>query len=113
MTNAAIEMIDVNKWYDDFHVLKDISLSVATGEKVVICGPSGSGKSTLLHLAGGLDRPDSGEVVLEGQDIGKLDDAARAHVRRLRIGLIFQQFNLVPSLTVGVNIALQARLAGR
>ena len=93
-------------------MLDGVSVTLAAGETLALTGESGSGKSTLLHLSGGLDQPDVGEVVLEGQDIGNMDDAARAEVRRLRIGLIFQQFNLVPSLSVAANIALQARLAG-
>jgi putative ABC transport system ATP-binding protein len=94
-------------------VLRNVSLSVAPGETLALTGESGSGKSTLLHLIGGLDRPDSGEIILFGQEITGLGDAARARVRRERVGLVFQQFNLVPSLSVAKNIALQARLAGR
>lgn len=94
-------------------VLDDISLDVAPGQTVALTGESGSGKSTLLHLIGGLDRPDSGEIWLNDTDITALGDGARALVRRSQIGLVFQQFNLVPSLTVIQNIALQARLSGR
>ncbi len=117
MTNPLLDLSDIRKTYPadagPVTVLGGVSLSLAAGQTLALTGESGSGKSTLLHLSGGLDQPDSGKVVLEGQDIGPLDDAARANVRRLRIGLIFQQFNLVPSLSVGANIALQARLAGR
>lgn len=94
-------------------VLRAVSLAVDGGESVALTGESGSGKSTLLHLIGGLDRPDSGEILFMGQEISALGDAARARLRRDRVGLVFQQFNLVPSLTVAQNIALQARLAGR
>ena len=80
---------------------------------MALTGESGSGKSTLLHLIGGLDRPDSGEIRLFDQEITALGDAARARLRRDKVGLVFQQFNLVPSLTVAQNIALQARLARR
>lgn len=94
-------------------VLRGISLSAGRGETLALTGESGSGKSTLLHLIGGLDRPDSGEIRLFGQEISGLKDTARAQVRREKVGLVFQQFNLVPSLTVARNIALQARLSGR
>ena len=94
-------------------VLRAISLGVAGGESMALTGESGSGKSTLLHLIGGLDRPDSGEIRLFDQEITALGDAARARLRRDKVGLVFQQFNLVPSLTVAQNIALQARLARR
>lgn len=94
-------------------VLRGVSLSARPGETLALTGESGSGKSTLLHLMGGLDRPDSGEIRLFGQEISGLGDAARAQVRREKVGLVFQQFNLVPSLTVAQNIALQARLSGR
>lgn len=117
METPLLELRDIRKTYPSdngpLRVLDGVSVTLNKQETLALTGESGSGKSTLLHLSGGLDQPDSGEVVLDGQDIGQLDDAARAHVRRMRIGLIFQQFNLVPSLTVGANIALQARLAGR
>lgn len=93
-------------------VLRDISLSVAPGDTLALTGESGSGKSTLLHLMAGLEDADSGQIVFEGQDLLAMTDADRAAVRRGRIGLVFQQFNLVPSLTVARNLALQARLAG-
>lgn len=117
MASPLLDLRDIRKTYPSdngpLSVLNGVSVSLGGGETLALTGESGSGKSTLLHLSGGLDQPDGGEVVLEGEDIGTLDDAARAHLRRMRIGLIFQQFNLVPSLTVGTNIALQARLAGR
>jgi putative ABC transport system ATP-binding protein len=94
-------------------VLRGVSLAVAAGETVALTGESGSGKSTLLHLVGGLDRPDSGSISVAGVDIGGLDDAGRAGLRRTSVGVIFQQFNLIPSLTVRDNIAFQARLSGR
>lgn len=94
-------------------VLNGISMTLDAGETLALTGESGSGKSTLLHLVGGLDQPDSGEVAIDGINIGGLDDAGRAAVRRDTVGVVFQQFNLIPSLTVASNIAFQARLAGR
>lgn len=117
MTNSLLDLRDIRKTYPadtgPVTVLNGVSLSLGAGQTLALTGESGSGKSTLLHLSGGLDQPDSGQVLLDGADIGILDDAARANVRRLRVGLIFQQFNLVPSLSVSANIALQARLARR
>ncbi|TDL79671.1 ABC transporter ATP-binding protein [Palleronia sediminis] len=94
-------------------VLRGVSLSLAAGETLALTGDSGSGKSTLLHLAGGLDAPDGGRVLIEGEDIAHYDDRRRARLRRETVSVIFQQFNLIPSLDVGANIAFQARLAGR
>jgi putative ABC transport system ATP-binding protein len=94
-------------------VLSGVNLAVAAGESVALLGESGSGKSTCLHLIAGLDNVDRGRVEIDGQDLGPLADAERARLRRQTIGLVFQQFNLVPTLDAGANIALQARLAGR
>jgi len=94
-------------------VLAGVELDVPAGARLAIRGESGSGKSTLLHLLGLLDAPESGRVLIDGKDMARAGDAERARVRRARIGLVFQQFNLVPSLTVAANLALQARLAGR
>ena len=92
--------------------LRGVSLSVDTGEFVALMGPSGSGKSTLLQVLGGLDRPSSGEVRLEGQDLGQLSDDEATRLRRDRTGFVFQSFNLIPLLTVVENVALPFTIAG-
>jgi len=94
-------------------VLRGVDLALAAGESVALTGESGSGKSTLLHLIAGLDKADSGEVWLDGALVSDLSDSDRAAMRRDRLGLVFQQFNLIPSLQVGDNLAFQARIAGR
>jgi putative ABC transport system ATP-binding protein len=92
--------------------LEDINLEVTRGEMVSIIGPSGSGKSTLLNLIGGLDQPTSGEIHIDGQSIARLSDDALTHLRRDKIGFIFQFFNLMPSLTCLENVALPLHLRG-
>jgi putative ABC transport system ATP-binding protein len=94
-------------------VLRGVDLSVAAGESVALTGESGSGKSTLLHLVAGLDAVDRGLIRVGTDEVSALGDAARAALRRDRLGLVFQQFNLIPSLSVGDNLAFQARLSGR
>ena len=98
---------------EDIAVLRGVNLDLAAGERVALTGESGSGKSTLLHLIAGLDSADSGDIRLNDMKITDLDDAARAALRRDRLGLVFQQFNLIPSLNVADNLAFQARIAGR
>jgi putative ABC transport system ATP-binding protein len=117
MTDPVLDLTDVTKRYPGadgpLTVLSSVSLRLAAGETLALTGESGSGKSTLLHLAAGLDAPDDGRVILKGHDLSALSDGARARVRGRHAGLVFQQFNLVPSLTVEANVAIQARLAGR
>lgn len=100
MAEPAIELIDVNKWFDQFHVLKDINLTVASGEKVVICGPSGSGKSTVVRCVNKLEEAQSGTIRLHGEEVA---DAAAIQGD---VGMVFQQFNLFPHLTVRDNLTL-------
>ncbi|MBK0400686.1 ABC transporter ATP-binding protein [Limibaculum sp. M0105] len=94
-------------------VLRGADLDVAAGECVALTGESGSGKSTLLHLIAGLDAADDGEITIGGTPLRGLDDRGRARLRREHVGLVFQQFNLIPSLRVGANLAFQARIARR
>jgi len=94
-------------------VLRGVNLDIAQGERVALTGESGSGKSTLLHLIAGLDAADGGSIKLDGACVTDLNDAGRAALRRDRVGLVFQQFNLIPSLNVADNLAFQSRIAGR
>jgi putative ABC transport system ATP-binding protein len=98
---------------EDVVVLRGVNLDIAAGERVALTGESGSGKSTLLHLIAGLDRPDGGEIRLADLAVSDLGDADRAELRRDRLGLVFQQFNLIPSLSVEDNLKFQSRIAGR
>jgi putative ABC transport system ATP-binding protein len=108
---------DIHKTYETadgpFEVLRGIDLTLEASETLALTGESGSGKSTLLHLIGGLDTPDRGQILLQGNDIAALDDNGRAALRRGTVGVVFQQFNLIPSLRVADNIAFQARLSGQ
>jgi len=98
---------------EQISVLRGVNLDVAAGERVALTGESGSGKSTLLHLIAGLDAADGGEIRIAGEAVTDLSDSGRAALRRNRIGLVFQQFNLVPSLNVEDNLSFQSRIAGR
>jgi len=93
-------------------VLNDVSLTLLEGETIALRGESGSGKSTLLHIAGALELPDEGSVEIGGKELSKMDDTGRAAVRRKDIAIIFQQYNLIPSLNVAANINFQANLSG-
>ncbi len=116
MTDAPIvELRRVSKRYDGKRqvvALDDVDLAIACGEMAAIVGPSGSGKSTLLNLIGGLDRPSSGEVVVDGQRLAGLSDDELTRVRREKVGFIFQFFNLLPTLTCLENVALPLHLRG-
>ncbi|MEM7723472.1 MAG: ABC transporter ATP-binding protein [Pseudomonadota bacterium] len=112
-----LHLTDIHKSYrsgaDTTPILRGVSLRLDAGMALALTGESGSGKSTLMHLAAALDTPDTGSILLNGIDIAPLSDTDRAALRRSQIGLVFQQFNLIPSLTVAQNIGFQARLAGR
>ena len=113
---AILEARDVTKRYElgrtTVEALRGVTMAVAPGEFVALMGPSGSGKSTLLQLLGGLDRPTTGSIVFEGNDISHLSDAAATRLRRERTGFVFQAFNLIPLLNVRENIELPFTIAG-
>ncbi|NVN86202.1 MAG: amino acid ABC transporter ATP-binding protein [Rhodopseudomonas sp.] len=104
MANPIVSVAGLNKWYGDFHVLRDISLNVAKGERIVICGPSGSGKSTLIRCVNALEEFQEGEIVVDGIELGP----SLKHVDQIRreVGMVFQSFNLFPHLTVLENCTL-------
>jgi len=114
---AILETYNLKKIYgsgeNEVHALDDVSLNVEQGEFVSVVGTSGSGKSTLLHMLGGLDRPDDGDVFVDGKDIFSLGDEELTIFRRRKIGFVFQNYNLVPSLNVYENIVLPIQLDGR
>ncbi|MCX7234033.1 MAG: amino acid ABC transporter ATP-binding protein [Burkholderiales bacterium] len=99
-----IEFNDVNKWFGDFHVLRDINLRVAKGERIVICGPSGSGKSTLIRCINRLEEHQQGRLLVDGTELS--DDIKAINAIRKSVGMVFQQFNLFPHLTVLENLTL-------
>lgn len=108
--SPVVEVVDVRKSYvmgtETVSVLNGIGFEVHRGEFVSIVGPSGSGKSTIMNLLGCLDRPTSGTIRINGQDIGQMDDKRLAHLRGMEIGFVFQKYNLVPRLTVLENVLL-------
>src|SRR3546814_671081 len=101
---TIIEIEGLNKWYDKFHVLTDIDLTVASGERIVICGPSGSGKSTLIRCINGLEKVQQGRIVVDGIDLTA--KAGNIDAVRQEVGMVFQQFNLFPHMTVLQNCML-------
>lgn len=115
MTDKAIRLrnidLSLGRGAARVHILKSISLDIGRGEAVGLVGPSGSGKSTLLMTMAGLERPDSGEVLVDGVDLSRLDEDALAHFRGRRIGIVFQSFHLVPTMTAIENVALPLELA--
>ncbi|NDP43520.1 MAG: amino acid ABC transporter ATP-binding protein [Aromatoleum sp.] len=106
-----IEFAKVNKWFGEFHVLRDIDLSVARGERIVICGPSGSGKSTLIRCINRLEEHQEGRLVVDGVEL--TDDLKAIEAIRRSVGMVFQQFNLFPHLTVLENLTLAPMWVGR
>lgn len=105
MSDTMIEFNKVNKWYgNQFHVLRDINLKVSKGERIVICGPSGSGKSTLIRCINRLEAHQQGQLIVDGIEVN--DDVKNLNVLRRKVGMVFQQFNLFPHLTVLENLTL-------
>ena len=117
VSGRVLRVTNLTKSYrtggEEVAVLRGVNLTLSAGESVALTGESGSGKSTLLHLIAGLDAADGGEIRLADASVGELSDAGRAALRRDRLGLVFQQFNLIPSLTVEDNLVFQSRIAGR
>ncbi len=114
--NPAIALAGVNlslgRGAARVHILKDIGLHIGRGEAVGLVGPSGSGKSTLLMVMAGLERPDTGSVIVAGEDLGRLDEDGLARFRGRHIGIVFQSFHLIPTMTAMENVAVPLELAG-
>jgi putative ABC transport system ATP-binding protein len=115
-TEAIVELVEVTRTYRqgalEVHALRKLSLRIDAGEFTAICGPSGSGKTTLLNLIGALDRPTSGVIRVEGHDLGAMSQRQRSHLRRDRIGFVFQAYNLMPVLTALENAEMVLSLQG-
>ncbi len=103
-TKLAIEVVAMHKWYGEFHVLKDINLTVTRGERIVICGPSGSGKSTLIRCINRLEEHQQGNIIVDGVEL--TNDLKNIEIIRREVGMVFQHFNLFPHLTVLENCTL-------
>ena len=103
-TDVAIEIKNMNKWYGDFHVLRDINLKVMRGERIVICGPSGSGKSTMIRCINRLEEHQAGQILVDGIEL--TDDLKKIDEIRREVGMCFQHFNLFPHLTILENCTL-------
>ena len=111
MSEAIVQFQKVNKWYGNaFHVLRDVDLAVARGERIVICGPSGSGKSTLIRCINALEEYQQGRIVVDGVEL--TDDVKAVEAVRRQVGMVFQQFNLFPHLTVLENLTLAPMWVG-
>ncbi|MDE6175814.1 MAG: ATP-binding cassette domain-containing protein, partial [Duncaniella sp.] len=107
-----IQVNDITKSFDKLQVLKGVSLSIEDGEMLTIVGPSGAGKTTLLQIIGTLERPDSGSVIFDGEDITALKDSRLARFRNRNMGFVFQFHQLLPEFTLEENVALPALIAG-
>jgi general L-amino acid transport system ATP-binding protein len=110
-SRPMIELRDVNKWFGDFHVLRDVNLTVRRGERVVVCGPSGSGKSTMIRCINRLEAHQEGTIIVDGTEL--TDDLRRIEAVRREIGMVFQSFNLFPHMTVMENLVLGPTLVQR
>ena len=104
MSDKIIEMIEVNKWFGDFQVLKDINLTVSSKQKIVVCGPSGSGKSTLIRCINRLEEHQKGKIVVDGIELS--ENTKNIEQVRAEVGMVFQQFNLFPHLSIVDNCTL-------
>lgn len=117
VSEAALQLTGVRKTYSgsgvDVTALDDVTLAIARGSFTAVMGPSGSGKTTLMQCSAGLDRPGEGQVLIDGIDVTEMTETARTKFRRGHIGFVFQQFNLLPALTVLQNVALPMRLRGQ
>lgn len=102
--DVAIELRNVNKWFDQFHVLRDVNLSVGRGERVVVCGPSGSGKSTMIRCINRLEEHQEGDIIVNGVEL--TGDIRNITAIRRQVGMVFQSFNLFPHLSVIENLTL-------
>lgn len=113
--NALLEARELHKTYTtgkrDLTVLRGVNFSATRGEFVALQGASGAGKSTLLHLLGGLDRPNRGEIIFDGQDVSRLSNPALAHLRNIKVGFVFQAYHLFPELNALENVCIPARMA--
>ncbi len=115
-TGSILKVVDLRKIYKvgkvEVPALRGVNVEIKAGEFVSIMGPSGCGKSTLLHLMGGLARPSSGKVILDGEDLSLTNDAERTRLRRKKIGFVFQRFNLLPTLTAQGNREIARQIVG-